>query len=446
MAETNSITLTAGGDRNQHVTVAEAEAMVSRWTHEIAQAGDAADVHTLDISCRVWKAETLVPLTSFLQETVVPTIKVLKTDDIIASLPTNDGLATIQSLVDIFQHATNLEALSADDNALGSRATIIMGPLLTLPKLASLSFHNCGMSTAVGQELVANYLRNRTETPLTHFNMGRNAMGVDGAQEVATLIAASPHLEVFQYDGSRPDKEGTRVLMEAFTTMAADRTELPLRVLNLNDCTFGNGENPDEDSLDALIALVSKCPHLSVLDVTEGMTGPLGTPRLFTAVHGTGAQLTSLGLGGLGLREDEVEDGVEALCEFLASPSCANLHTLVLDTNELEDEGTAQIVQCLARLALPHLSELSLEGNMIGEDGMQALLDNNIETLTKINLFDNGEFSLEMAKDLVRLYGSNVLIRFDDDIQTGIDVVEEEDTAPDNDNGLEEITAGIGGL
>jgi Ran GTPase-activating protein (RanGAP) involved in mRNA processing and transport len=121
------------------------------------------------------------------------------------------------------------------------------------------------------------------------------------------------------------------------------------------------------------------------------------------------------------------------------------LQSLVLDNNELEDEGTAQIVQCLSRLALPDLTELSLEANMIIEDGMQALLDHHIPTLTRLNLYDNEDIPVEMAQDLVALYGPDVAIRFDDEIGSAI-VATENEANNDDDEGLDEIITGMGDL
>ena len=407
------ITLKAVG-RHDKVTLEEAQAYLTQFEHELNQAGDDAKVETLDISCRVWQAETLAVLADFFSTRVAPTLVHLQMDDIIATLPTDEGLATIQALVDMFQSAVCLETIHAADNALGERAAALMGPLLVLPAVRYLSFENCGMSTAVGRQLCAAILQDRTSTPLTHLYMGRNAMQVEGALQVARIVRVSPKLQVFKYNGSRPLKQGTKALMEAFDELAASREELPLVELDLNDCSFGTGQDEQEDSLDALIQVLQKCPHLRHLNLSEGIFGPTGTAKVLTAIQTAGARLQSFGLGGVNLREDEAEEGVEALLEFLESSVCAGLEKLTLDNNELEDEGTTRIVEALANLHVP-LKELSLESNLILDDGAQALLDHKIPTLQKLNLLDN-EIPTELANELVRLYKGCQII-FDDDIE-----------------------------
>lgn len=407
-------TLTAGGDRNVKITVDIAKNdVLSRFE---AQVADGSIVDCLDISKRVWQEEHLKVLEPFLKEKVVSTIRHLNMDDIIASLETSIGLKTIQFVVDIFKEAPFLERIDANDNALGERAGEIMRPLFGLPTLKRLSLDNCGMSIAVGTQLVSSILPpGRDSTILTHLSLGRNQMHPEGAVEIAKIIRASPNLVSFGYSGSRPLKAGTKALMEAFAATAENVDRLSLKEFDMNDSSFGTGED-DDDCIDSLIAVLQKCPDMETLILNEGVFGPDGTASVIQAIKSSGAKLKKLGLGGVGLREDEAENGVDALVELLESPTCAGLEELNLDTNELEDEGTRTIIEALAAVKLPKLVTLSLQDNQIMDDGAQALVDNKVPSLKVLNLNGNDEIPPELAAKLFHQYkGTDVI--FDEEIE-----------------------------
>ena len=204
----------------------------------------------------------------------------------------------------------------------------------------------------------------------------------------------------------------------------------------MNDSSFGTGEN-DDDCIDPLIAVLTKCPYMETLILNEGIFGPDGTANVIQAIKSSGAKLKNLGLGGVGLREDQAENGVSALLELLQSPASENLEELTLDTNELEDEGTSIIIKALESAKLPKLHTLSLQDNQIMEDGAQTLVDNKISTLKVLNLDGNDEIPPELATKLVRLYkGSKVIL--DDGIE-----LEEGDEEEDADQEVDELAGAL---
>ena len=419
-----------GGARVVKMTVAEAEQIKTRLEKELEGHGPDAQVTTLDISLRVWQEDNLNVLKDFFTEKVVPTIRYLNMDDVIASLPTEIGLKTIQVIVDIFKDAKHLERLDANDNALGERAAEILRPLLSLPTLKSLSLSNCGMSIAVAKILVDSLLpKGREESSLTHLDMCRNQMSAEGAEELSKIVQVSPNLVYFSYSGCRALKKGTKSLISTFAEVVEKRGELKLQSLMLNDTgDFGTGEG-ENDSIDILLRVLPSCPHLQYLDLTDGGFGPEGTAKVIQAIQESGAQLKMLGLGGVDMREDGEESGVEALVEFLASDQCAGLEEIILDTNEFEGEGTATVIAALAKLL--ELRKVSIQDNLIDEAGADALLEHKIPNLEVLNLIGNDEIPEEQAKQLLRMYkGKQVLL--DDDIITEEDEEEDQDEDVDN--------------
>ena len=109
------------------------------------------------MSCRSWTVPTLLILEPALIR-IAPTVTHLKLDDVIASLPTDDGFATLGFFNRIFgpDVAPNVTRVDLSDNALGTRSLDVIPNLLeNAPKLCHLSLHNCGMSLEVAAQLSA---------------------------------------------------------------------------------------------------------------------------------------------------------------------------------------------------------------------------------------------------------------------------------------------------
>jgi Ran GTPase-activating protein (RanGAP) involved in mRNA processing and transport len=385
------------------VSEAAAEAMLASFEATLQAAGVGAKVTKLDISCRVWTPTSLQVLIPFFKAHVVPTIRFLDMSDVIASLETSIGLATTTCISDVFGASPHLSRIDSNDNAAGERGGDCMAPLFSLPTLRQLSLNNNGMSEAVCQQLVDILLpAGQTTTALTHFRINRNQMGPEGAHIIAKLVQSSPDLELFTYAGCRAGLEGARSLAQAFAARALEGP-LKLRHLDFNECTFGTGEE-EEDAIHALIPVLDKCPLLEALVLTDAASGPSGTAKILRAILTSGAKLTKLDLTSVGLYEDGEEEGMEELVAFVKSGACVNLEELYLESNELEDAGTATIVQALASANLEHLQTLSLESNQIEDAGAEALRDFKICSLKTLILSDNEGMPDEIVEEIVKMY------------------------------------------
>lgn len=430
----SSITLSLPEGRKV-LTKEEAKGFLVRFENALEEAGKGATVETLDISCRAWKVETLEILEPFFQASVVPTIKCLNMDDVIASLDTATGLETIRYLCEVFKAAPHLERLDANDNALGARAGHIMRPLFSLPTLKELRLHNCGMSTEVGQQLIDTLLAGREETALTHLVLDRNQLGPEGAEKVAVILRASPKLEHFSYAGSRPMGDGTGALAAALASLAeASSNPLPFTHLDFADCTFGTAED-ENGPIHSLIKALKKCPYLQTLNLGEACFGAQGTASVISATAASGAKLKKFGLDGVGLREDGIDDGVDALIEFLQTDACEDLEELLLSTNELEDDGVSKIVDALAKVNLKNLRVLHLEENEIDEVGAQALLDHKLHSLRTLLLKENSDIPEGLAHKLFRMYPH---------VELEEDLVPEEETGEDQDDEVDDLAGQLG--
>ena len=191
------ITLVCGGPRDK-VKLAEAQEVAARFQTEIdaaQQAHDDAIVTKVDLSCRAWPRESLECLQEVLTTHAVSTIQHLKIDDVIASLPTDEGLDSLAFFAQVFQQSPTLREINLDDNALGTRGDQVLLPLFQLPTLRTLTIENCGMSTEVAESLLTTV----ADKPLEVLKLGRNQMGADGAAHVEQLLQQCPTLQVFWY-------------------------------------------------------------------------------------------------------------------------------------------------------------------------------------------------------------------------------------------------------
>ena len=155
---TNTNTFSAPGPR---IVVPESEArtILAAWTAQLDSLSAHADnsnadntITTLDMSCRSWTVPALLLLEPALVR-IAPTVSHLKLDDVIASLPTAEGFATLGFFNRIFapELAPNVTRVDLSDNALGTRSLDVIPNLLeNAPRLQHLNLCNCGMSLEVG--------------------------------------------------------------------------------------------------------------------------------------------------------------------------------------------------------------------------------------------------------------------------------------------------------
>lgn len=446
------IALKAGGPRTV-VTLEEAVKMRKRFQKELKQchaaeaaaADAAADCHMLDLSCRAWPLESLQALQPVLDQ-VALTVRTLNIDDIIASLPTEQGLASLEYLAQTFATSPLLSKVNLNDNAVGTRGIACLRPLLTNKSVTSLSLENCGIAEADGADLRDIILaRSNDKTAassctLQSLSTGRNQMGVVGATHIGALLSQCTQLQSFSYAGSRPLKKGTAALCRGLAEMSATcgSAGTRLHALNLNDCCLGDDET--EDPVVDVCAVLQNSPRLHTLVLRDGELQIAGLTVVLAALQKSGAALTTLDLGAIG--ELGQEGGMLVRDYLFSSPTRNTLQHLSVDTNELQCAGVAAIAAGAAACSV--LQTLNLEANEIEAAGAIALVRNFIPTLQLLHLEDNLELPEKRARQLQSMYPTVIV---DEDLEEGDDDEEEdddededaEDPGEDNDSNVDAL-------
>jgi Ran GTPase-activating protein 1 len=280
------ITLKAGGKREK-VSCDRAEAVVKRWRIE----AEGNQVIGIDISCLSWSLEALNSIKPFLEE-IASTVKYANLADIIASLLTDEGLAVIEGVVEVFRDSPLVD-VDLSDNALGLRGMERIKSLLTGLPLQRLYLANCGFSVESMvhlQECVAAN-DNAIGKSLTHLVLDRNMMGAMGAQKVGEILSTC-NLEYFSYLGCRI-QEGTLFLAQGIKLMAENAAKPALIRLDIDDGNFGE----DEPAYRPLAEGLKLCSRLRHLDLTDAQLGIQGLTLLLDALTAASVRLTHLGLG-----------------------------------------------------------------------------------------------------------------------------------------------------
>jgi len=436
---TNSSTLSAAGPRIK-VCESEAKRILTKWQATLA-ANNASNppvaITTLDISCRAWPLPTLEVLEPALVQ-IAPTVTTLKIDDIIASLPTDDGFATLAFFNRVFNPAMapNITEIDLSDNALGTRSLNHIPDLLERsPKLNHLSLHNCGMSKEVARQL-SEKLGSTIAPQLKSLRLGRNQMGKEGASSFGELFQLTTSLECLSYAGSRPLSEGTMDLCKGLVALAeaGEDGKTKLVELDLDDCNFGTGENEEEDALLPLCTVLRASPNLKKLVVKDGGLEQDGFEILVDAVVESGAKLSYLDIGALDLEED----GAEALANFIKDHLSDSLEELHAETNSFEDGGLQKLLPVLVNC--PKLKVLNITENLLEADGFAAISTTKIPTLEKLVMKENMEEDIdeEVVKNIRGLYPT-VLIADDDE-----EVTEEEPTPATEDTQVDDLAEALG--
>lgn len=426
MDTTNMNTLSAAGLRAR-VTVQEAEVIRDAW---MAQLDGGATITRLDVSCRAWPLESLLVLEGVLAR-AAPTVRELKIDDIIASLPTSDGFASLGFFNRVFPPSTSPDIHTVDlsDNALGTRSLDYVPDLLARPGLERLRLTNCGMSREVAEALAEQLTANAAR--LKELRLGRNQMHKEGAASIAALLPLCTSLEQFGYEGSRPLREGTLSLANGLRGLVENAGGAsPLAELDLNDCFFGTGEG-DDDALPILLGVIRASPRLTKLVLKDGGLEATGCEALLEALVASGARLEYLDVGALELGED----GGGALADYINDHLKESLVELHAETNELEDAGVEKLLAVLVEC--PALRVLDLTENLLEEEGWRALAENRIPGLQKLIIKDNAEEDIDddILKTIRGMYPI-VLVAEDDTEETvsegKISAGEEQDEQVDN--------------
>lgn len=425
-----SATLSAAGPRNK-VSEDEARTIQSHWQTTLANnaaASPPVSITKLDLSCRAWPLPTLLILEPTLA-LIAPTVTHLQIDDIIASLETEDGFATLAFFNRVFhpEKAPHITRIDLDDNALGTRSLSYIPDLLESPNLKHLFLNNCGMSAEVASALVD--ILGRTTAPhLVSLDLSRNQIGAAGAASIGRLLAACTSLETFKYAGSRPLAAGTASLLRGLAeSVEAGNTNII--ELDLDDCNLLNTNEDDEDKQNEALRLLStvirSSPNLSKLNVKDGgELGQSGLEILTDALIQAEAPLAYLDVGCLELEADGTAD----LAAYIRDHCSETLVELHVETNMMEDEGLRSLLEVL--VDCPNLRVLNITENGLEEGGFEALADTKIPSLQKLYMKENMEEDIDDdAKEKIRALYPVVLMADDDEEEAAEEAVAEESAA-----------------
>jgi Ran GTPase-activating protein 1 len=282
------ITLFVGGKRSA-VLSAEAKTIVERF--ELESEGN--EVYKIDMSCRSWKKEAIDQLEPFLKK-IAKSVRFVDLADIIAGLMTDEGLHVTKTLAKVFE-ASDLVEIDLSDNAMGPRGLLRVGSLFTNSNLERLYLSNCGLSAESMGMLKTFFLddNGRIAKALTELVLDKNMIGVEGAKLVGEFLPHCKNLEYFSYNGCRPIKEGTKHLCEGIDGLATDCQPV-LRRIDMEDCTFGSGE---DDAIFPFSKALKKCHQLQNLNMKDGDLEQNGLELLVGALKTARVKLTHLYLG-----------------------------------------------------------------------------------------------------------------------------------------------------
>ena len=284
------IILFVGGKRIA-VEPTEAESIVERFERE----SNGNSVHKVDLSCRQWRRESIDILAPFLIQHS-ESVQYVDLADVIAGLMTDEGLEVTERLSETFEKS-NLIEIDLSDNAMGPRGLSRVDLLFANSSLQRLYLSNCGLS-GESMEILNTYFSKddeRIANSLKDLVLDKNMIGVDGAHTVSEFLARCKGLEYFSYNGCRPTKKGTKFICQGLVGLTNDNIPA-LRRLDLEDCTFGTGEN-DTDAILPLSEALARCSQLRHLNITDGGLEVDGLRLLVEALTQSKAKLTHLYLG-----------------------------------------------------------------------------------------------------------------------------------------------------
>jgi Ran GTPase-activating protein (RanGAP) involved in mRNA processing and transport len=423
------ILLKAGGAR----TVVEEDEAIEfrdRFKDELARFGEC---HTLNLSCRAWRLKSLKILEPVLLQ-IKATVRVLLIDDIIASLNTEEGLACLGFIAGLFTDATQLTRVNLNDNAIGCRGIQCIRPLLQNSNIVSFSLENCGLSESDGADLGDLLTTACVGRKLRELSLSRNQMGAGGASHIGNLLENERNsgLHLFSYAGSRPLTAGTKALCKGLAKMAhhCGVHGTLLQTLDLNDCCVGSD---DGDPIVDLCYTLRNSPRLQKLILRDGELNVAGLSMVLGALQESGAPITVLDLGAIG---ELGKDGGRVIRDYLLSngPASISLQELYLDTNELGDEGVAEILTGIAA-SCRSLRVLDLSENELVHV-TKLFCKNHITSLQKLKLEDNSE--LEAGNELQLLRGMYREVLVDEELDH-IGSEGNEEAADDFDNSVDAL-------
>lgn len=412
-----AITLSNPGDRDEKMTVELAEALIDSWKSQME--GRDVVVETLDLSCRVYPLEVAKLLCEYLQDHV-SFVRHAILNDIIASLVTEEGLAVLKLFNDLLKDSP-LVTLNLSDNALGIRGIELFPDLISKQTLTSFSMENDGIS----HESMVFLRENLSTVALKELFIYNNMIGVDGARETGKILARCQSLQVFRYEGCRPQPEGTMALLDGLKT-TTDKTQ-PAQLTTL----YLEGTLSDISSRKKLCQILRRVsPSLSKLRLYDCSLERPGCSLVLDALF------TNVILSDLNLAQNEMGHG-RALQKLLPILQRNQLTRLNLNANEITSEGIEKICTTLALINDEILlEELHLRENSLGPRAATALA-NISKRLTNLKILDVSEngFTEESTSLLLESFdGVLQEIEDNDDDECFDDEIEDEEDDEDEDN------------
>jgi Ran GTPase-activating protein (RanGAP) involved in mRNA processing and transport len=317
-------------------------------------------------------------------------------------------------LANVFE-GSDLHEINLKDNAMGPRGLGRVASLFANSNLSKLNLENCGLSRESMEQLkeYINADNGRIAKTLTELVLDKNMIGVEGAEQVRQFLPHCVNLELFSYKGCRPVREGTKHIADGILDLVSNTEEPMIRHLDVNDSTFGNGDNDDEDAIVPFTKALSKCKRLRYLDLKDAAIEEGGLTLLVEAMKTSRAGLTHLLLDG-----NEIgTEGAAILAKWLFS-QVPTLQVLHLGLNELGNEGVATIMEPFL-VSSNEIQDLSLETNEIDNEGADALLMVHFPHLKRLNLAENDELEDDKKSELVAKFGIMV-VHFDEDHEAGV--------------------------
>jgi Ran GTPase-activating protein (RanGAP) involved in mRNA processing and transport len=170
--------------------------------------------------------------------------------------------------------------------------------LFTNSSLERLYLSNCGLP-AEGMNMLNKYFSSgdgRIASTLTELVLDKNMIGVEGSKIVGEFLPTLKNLEYFSYNGCRPTEVGTKYVCDGLFNLTSGSSSSPLRRIEMEDCTFGDGEE-ESDAILPFSAALTKCSQLRHLNITDGGLEVGGIERLTSALTNARVRLSHLYLG-----------------------------------------------------------------------------------------------------------------------------------------------------
>lgn len=433
----NVLTLSNPGKREERVDEEKAQALVERWESELA---GATDFHVLDLHDRVYLPGAATKIAEFLVGRV-SAIKEARLNDVIASLPTDQGLAVLKTLSEALKDAP-IERLDLSDNALGIRGVEAASELLSVPTLKHLYLENDGLDTQ-SMEVIANILTTDRDgrcvcDSLESLRIYNNMIGVEGARHTGKILARCRELKEFRYEGCRPLAEGCQAIAEGLFEMSRHNDGLKTVLLE-----GSYGSSVDDDPVGDLCRALGR-----MVGLTKVRLGDCGLEE-----EGAKAAISALGyqegLVELELQENEIVPTCMKDLVTLVKNNAETLEKLNLEGNELTSIGVEKLVRAFQDKK-SCLRELKLGANQIGTRGARALMASCDELpMLEHLLIDGNGFTDEVVADLEATFGKKLQQmeeNDDDDVDEDLDDEDHQggddtsETDEDDDEEVEELT------